>query len=144
MELTPHTHSWRLHFLLCEGLPHFAIMRVDCVVFLDCVDWEAVDELKHTQVCLTFLKIFVLTDNPVNWVVVIKSDKGEPPLLPSIAICHDVNDFNCAKLLEVVTQLRFFCVFFDASNKDLFHCYVGPRTVWILWSEKSRHSTLLF
>lgn len=71
----------------------------------------------------------VLTDNPVNRIVIVEGDKGKAPLLSSVPISHDINDFNFAKLLEVIPQVGLFCVFFDPSNKDLFHCNMSAWTI---------------
>lgn len=61
--------------------------------------------------------------------MVIESDKGKAPLLSSVAICHYINDLDFAKLLEVVSKVRLFCVFFDASNKDFLYSYMSTRSV---------------
>lgn len=76
-----------------------------------------------------------LTDNPINWIVVVKRNKGKAPLLPSVAVSHDINDLYFAKLLEIIPQVWLLCVFFDASNKDLFHSNVGSWSVWVLESK---------
>ena len=67
----------------------------------------------------------LLTDNPVDCIVVIKGHKGEAPLFPSITVSHNINDLNLAELLEVIPQMRLICIFLDAANKDLFHRYMG-------------------
>lgn len=77
----------------------------------------------------------VLTDNPVNWIMVIKGHKSKAPLLASITISHNVNDLDFAKLLEVISQVWLICIFLDAPNKDLFHGYMGTWPVWVLWQE---------
>lgn len=57
--------------------------------------------------------------------MVIKRHKSEAPLLPRVAIGHNINDLDFAKLLEVVSQMRLLCVLLDSPHKDLFHGYVG-------------------
>lgn len=74
----------------------------------------------------------ILTDNPINCIMVIKGDKSKSPLLSSVTVSHDVNDLNFTKLLEVIPQVGFFCIFFDASNKNFLYRYVCSRAVWVL------------
>lgn len=136
IEHTPHWHSCSLHFLPGESLPHFTVVWVDCVVFLDCgLDNKVRSHLKKKTQKTNKQKntfFFPLTDDPVNWIMVIKSHKSKSPLLPTVAICHDINNLNFAKLLEVISQVWLFCVFFDSANKDFFHRYMSTWPVWIL------------
>lgn len=57
--------------------------------------------------------------------MVIKGHKSKAPLLSSVAISHDINNLDFAKLLEVISQVRLLCIFLDSSNKDLFNSYMG-------------------
>lgn len=61
--------------------------------------------------------------------MVIKRDKSETPLLSSVAVSHDINDLDFAKLLEVIPKVRLLCVFFDASHKDFLDRYMSTWTV---------------
>ena len=76
---------------------------------------------------------FLLTDDPVDWIVVVKRDKGKAPLLPRSTISHDVNDLDLAKLREVIAQVTLLRIFLDASNKDFLYRYMSTWSVWILW-----------
>lgn len=131
---TSHSHPCTLHFLSGEGLSHFTIVGVDCMVFLNCwVDdsCQWVDNQIHSSSQL-HVNTALLTDNPVDWVVVIKSDKSEAPLLSSITISHDVNDLNFAKLLEVISQMRLFRVLLNPTDEDLFDRDMGSGAVRVL------------
>lgn len=44
----------------------------------------------------------LLTDNPVNRIMVIKRDEGKPSLLITVLFGHDVDGLNLTKLYEVV------------------------------------------
>lgn len=49
--------------------------------------------------------MFVLTDNPIDCIMVVKGHEGKAPLFSGITISHNINDLNFAKLLEVVPQM---------------------------------------
>lgn len=83
---------------------------------------------------------WALTDNPVDWIMVVEGNEGEAPLLSSVAVGHDVDDLDFTKLLEIVSQVRLFRVFFDSSHKDLLHCYVSAWSVWVLEPKRCEFS----
>lgn len=130
-----HSHSYTLHFLFGEGLSYFTVVRVDCVVFLN---YKFGGEQRlSTALTILFNKpamgnTFILTNNPINGIMVIKGDESKAPLLSRVTVSHDVNDLNFSKLLEVIPQVGFFCIFFDASNKNLLNRYVCTWAVWVL------------
>lgn len=61
--------------------------------------------------------------------MVIKRHKGKASLLARVAVGHDVNNLDFAKLLKVIPQMGLLCVFLNAANKDLLHGYMGTGSV---------------
>ena len=74
----------------------------------------------------------LLTDNPVYGIMVVKRNECKASPLARVAVGHDFNQVNFTKLTEVVPQLGFLCVFFDATNKNLLDRYMGTRFIRVL------------
>ena len=74
----------------------------------------------------------LLTDNPVHGIVVIKRNECKASPLARVAVGHNFNQVNLSKLTEVVSQLCFLCVFFDAANENLLDRYVGTGFIGVL------------
>lgn len=68
---------------------------------------------------------FILTDNPVNWIMIIKGHKSKSSLFSTITIGYNVNDFNLAKTFKVISYVRLLCVLLNSTNKYLFHRDMG-------------------
>ena len=64
--------------------------------------------------------------------MVVKRDEGKPSPLARVAVGHDLDQVDLSKLTEVVPQLRFLCVFFDAANKNLLDCYMSAGFIRVL------------
>lgn len=64
--------------------------------------------------------------------MVIKSNKGKPPLFATATVSHYLYNFNFAILFKVIPQVVFFCIFLNSPNKYFFYCQVSPRPLRIL------------
>ena len=81
--------------MLRQGFSHFTVVAIHGVVFLN--------------------------DNLVYGVVVIKGYKSKASLFATASVSHDFNYFNVPILFKIISQVMFFSVFFNATNKNLFH-----------------------
>lgn len=63
----------------------------------------------------------------VGGVVVLEIDEAEAALLPALFIGDDLGLLHGAELAEVLHQVPFAYVPFEAAHKELLHLSVGPR-----------------
>ena len=59
--------------------------------------------------------------------MIVECNKGKSSLLATASISHDVDYFNLAKLLKVVSKMMLFCVFLNATHKYFFDSCVSTR-----------------
>ena len=62
-----------------------------------------------------------LNDSLIHRVMVVKGYKGKAPFLVTASVSHDFNHFHFSILLKIISDVMFFSVFFNATNKYLFH-----------------------
>lgn len=63
----------------------------------------------------------------VGGVVVLEIDEAEAALLPALFVGDDLGLLHGAELAEVLHQVPFAYVPFEAAHKELLHLSVGPR-----------------
>lgn len=77
-------------------------------------------------------KRIILTNNLVNWIVIIEFDESESTLLATVLLGDDVDQGDASVLLEIVSQALFIVVITDSSNEQFLDGGPGVWTVDIL------------
>lgn len=72
------------------------------------------------------------TNNFINRIVIIKSNKSEASLLSTLPVFHDLYGFNLSIFFKVFPQIIFFCIFLNSTNKYFLYSEVCPRLYRIL------------
>ena len=62
-----------------------------------------------------------VNDSLVYGVTVIGGYKSKASLFAIASVGHDFNHFNFPILFKIISQVMFFSVFFNTTNKNLFH-----------------------
>ena len=63
--------------------------------------------------------------------MVIKGYERKASLFATASVSHDFSHFSFPILFKIISQVMFFNVFFNATNKNLFHSWVGTRSLRI-------------
>ena len=67
----------------------------------------------------------------------IKGYKSKALLFATASVSHDFNHFSFPILFKIISSVKFFSILFNATNKNLFHGYVGTRSLRIFFWDGS-------